>query len=67
MFIFERERERERAVEGQRERKTQNPRQAPGSELSAQSPMWGSNPQTVRSGPEPKLGAEPTEPPRCPC
>ena len=35
--------------EGQRERETQNPRQAPGSELSAQSPMQGSNPQTMRS------------------
>ena len=32
MFIFERE--RERAREGQRERETQNPKQAPGSELS---------------------------------
>ena len=39
----ERERERER------ERETQNLKQAPGSELSAQSPTWGSNPQTVRS------------------
>ena len=51
----ERERERERetehkqAGEGQRERETQNPKQAPGSELSAQSPMWGSNSGTVRS------------------
>ena len=33
----------------ERERETQNPRQAPGSELSAQSLMQGSNPQTVRS------------------
>ena len=30
--------------EGQRERETQNPKQGPGSELSAQSPTWGSNP-----------------------
>ena len=30
-------------------RETQNTKQAPGSELSAQSLMWGSNPQTVRS------------------
>ena len=49
----ERERERERdrvcAGEGQRERKAQNPKQVPGSELSAQSPMQGSNPQTRRS------------------
>ena len=58
MFIyFERERrERERETEtetetdrarvgkGQRERETQNPKQVPGSELSAQSPTWGSNP-----------------------
>ena len=46
MFIFERERERERGEvgEGQRERETQNLKQAPGSELSAQSPMWGLNP-----------------------
>ena len=49
MFIyFERERERE-GGEGQRERETQNPKQVPGSELSAQSLMRGSNPQAVRS------------------
>ena len=40
MFIYfwerERERERARAGEGQSERETQNPKQAPGSELSAQ-------------------------------
>ena len=30
---------------------------APGSELSAQSPTWGSNPRTMRSGPEPKSDA----------
>ena len=29
--------------EGQKETETQNPKQAPGSELSAQSPTWGSN------------------------
>ena len=46
MFIFERE--REQAGERQRERETQNPKQAPGSELSAQSPMWGLTPRTVR-------------------
>ena len=38
LFIFERESERVQAEEGQRERETQNPKQAPGSELSAQSP-----------------------------
>ena len=40
----QRERERERARAGAGERDTQNPKQAPGSKLSAQSPMWGSNP-----------------------
>ena len=46
MFIcFERERQdRVRVGKGQREKETQNTRQAPGSELSAQSPKWGSNP-----------------------
>ena len=40
-----------RAEEGQREREreAQNPKQAPGSELSAQSPMWGLTTQTMRS------------------
>ena len=48
----ERERERESASGGgaererERERETQNLKQAPGSELSAQSPTWGLNPQT---------------------
>ena len=32
-----------------RESGTQNPKQAPGSELSAQSPTWGSNTPAVRS------------------
>ena len=35
MFIFERDRDRAQAGEGQRERETQNPKQDPGSELSA--------------------------------
>ena len=54
MFIFERERERERERESvsrggaEREGETE-PKQAPGSELSAQSPMRGWNPQTVTS------------------
>ena len=34
---------------GQREGETQNPKQAPGSELSAQSPTRGSNSRTARS------------------
>ena len=36
-------RQRARVGEEQREGETQNPRQAPGSKLSAQSPTWGSN------------------------
>ena len=40
MLIFERKRERENESmgEGQRDRETQNPKQAPGFELSVQSP-----------------------------
>ena len=34
---------------GNRKRETQNRKQAPGTELSAQSPKWGSNPQIMRS------------------
>ena len=55
MFIFERERERERGREREREAgreregETQNPKQAPGSELSGQSPTQGLNPRAVRS------------------
>ena len=53
----ERERESERASErekrstsrGEAERETQNLQQAPGSELSAQSPMQGLNPWNERS------------------
>ena len=48
LFIL-RHRETAQAGEGQRERETQNPKQALGSELSAQSLMRGSNSQTVRS------------------
>ena len=46
---------RAQVAEGQREREAQNTKQAPGSELSAQSPTWALNPRTVRSRPEPKL------------
>ena len=46
MLIFERE---STSGEGQREMETQNPKQAAGSELSAQSPTWGLNSKTVRS------------------
>ena len=49
-----------------RERETQNLKQVPGSELSAQSPIRGSNSQTARSWPELKSAAQPTEPPRHP-
>ena len=51
IFDFEREKERERESERERQRKreTHNPRQAPGSELSAQSLKQSSNPRTMRS------------------
>ena len=69
-IYFERggETERERAQEGQREREreTQNSNQDPGSELSAQNLMQGSNPPTARWL-ELKSDAQPIEPPRCPC
>ena len=45
LYLFLRDRDRVQAGEGQRERE----KQAPGSELSAQSRMQGSNSQTVRS------------------
>ena len=48
LFIFERQRD-SMSREGQRERETQNLKQAPGSELSAQSLTRGSNSQMVRS------------------
>ena len=41
MFVFERQGDRAQVGEGQKERETQKPKQAPGSELSAQSPTWG--------------------------
>ena len=48
-YYWETERDRARAGEGQREEETQNRKQAPGSELSAKSPMQGSNSRTTRS------------------
>ena len=48
LFIFG-EKETERDGERDRERETQNRKQAPGSQLSAQSPTRGSNPRAVRS------------------
>ena len=52
IYFWERERERAWAREEQRERERQNPKQAPGSELSAQSWTRGSNSLTMRSWPE---------------
>ena len=49
MFIFERERQSTSGGEAERERETQGPQRAPGSELSAQSPMQDSNLRTARS------------------
>ena len=50
MYLFiERGRERVQAGEGQRKKETQNSKQAPGSEVSAQSLMWGSNSWTMRA------------------
>ena len=48
IYLFLRQRE-SMNKEGQRKRETQNLKQAPGSELSAQSPTRGSNPRTTRS------------------
>ena len=46
---WERDRERQGVSSGGAKRETQNPKQAPGSELSAQSLTWGLNPRAVRS------------------
>ena len=51
LFSFGTERDRAWTGEGQRERETQNRKQAPGSEPSAQSLTRGSNSQTARSWP----------------
>ena len=66
MFIYFWDRQRAWTGKGQRKRETQNPKRAPGSELSAQSPTRSSNPQTVRSWPEQKSDAQTTELPRRP-
>ena len=66
MFIFEKKRNRVWAEEEQRGKETQNRKQAPGSELSAQCLMWGLNPRTVRSRPELKSDTELTESSRHP-
>ena len=57
MFIYLFEREAECEQGRGREREAQNLKQAPGSELSAESLMWGLNPRIARSCPEPKLDA----------
>ena len=49
LFLTETETDRVRARKGQKERETQNLKQVPGSELSAQNPMQGLNSQAVRS------------------
>ena len=69
LFLRERETDRQstrRRGKRERERETQNSKQAPGFELSAQSPTWGLNSRTARSRPKPKLDAQPTEHPRHP-
>ena len=48
IYLFLRQRGTEHEWGRGRERKTQNLKQAPGSELSAQSPTWGSNSRTKR-------------------
>ena len=48
LFLREREHDQGRGGE-EREIHTQNPKQAPGSELSAPSPTWSLNSRTVRS------------------
>ena len=55
----------ERAQAGKGQREGDRGSEA-GSVLTAESPMWGLNSRTVRSGPEPKWNAQLTEPPRCP-
>ena len=57
IYLFLKEGDRARVGKGQRERETQNPKQALGSESLAQSPTRGSNSQTGRSWPEPKSDA----------
>ena len=57
LSIFEGERDRLWAGKEQRERKTQNPKRAPGSELSTPSSAEGWNSSTVRSCPELNLEA----------
>ena len=59
LFILESERDsaQARGGGGGRERETQNPKQAPGSEPSAQSPVQGLISRNVKSQPELKSDA----------
>ena len=66
VYLSLRERDRAWTREEQRDRETQNPKQAPGSEPSAHSLMWDLNSWTMRSWPEPKSDAQLTEPSRAP-
>ena len=65
LYLFLREKERQSASWGgaERERETQNPKQAPDSEPSAQRPTRGSNSRAMRSRHEPKADAQPAEAP----
>ena len=60
--LFLRQRKSMNGGGAERERETQNRKQAPGSEPSAQNPTRGSNSRSARSWPEPKSDASPTEP-----
>ena len=69
MFIYFWEKQSMSRGRAEREREAQNPKQAPGSEPSAESPMQGSSSWVswaMTSWPQPKLDAQPTEPPRRP-
>ena len=57
VYLFLRERGRERVEEGQREGDKRSKAGPAFSALTAQSSTWGSNSQTLRSCPEPKLDA----------
>ena len=67
LFIFERERERDkvRTSQGGAERGGDRESEA-GAALTAQIPMWGSHSRTTRSRPALKSDAYLAEPPRCP-
>ena len=66
VYLFLRERESTSGGGSEREGDTESEEQTAGPEPSAQSPMRGSNSQTVRSWPELKPDAQPTGPPRRP-